>query len=67
MPQASKICRLAVCFGFFIFSLNILIIGTNFFYKMKGPHHIGMIGKRYCRHILLACGIYKIGNTYGGL
>ncbi len=34
---------------------------------MKGTHHIGMVGKGYCRHILLCRGSHQVFDIYCGL
>ena len=50
-----------------IFFTKALIIGTYFLYEMKCTHHVAVVGKGNCRHVIPGSFIYQFLDTDGRL
>ena len=58
---------LAIGNKFFIFGFYRLVVRHHFFHKVKGPHHIGVVGKGNGGHAMIGRGLDQIFDVDGGL
>ena len=58
---------LAIGYKLLVFGLYGFIVPHHFFHKVKGTHHIGVVGQRNGGHAMVGRGLYQIFNVDGGL
>ena len=58
---------LALFLEFLVLFLDTFVVRHDLFHKVKGPHHVGVVGQGNGWHAIFRSGLYQILDVNGGL